>query len=417
MDIPAGGGGSFTQEQADWSQSDDTAVDYIKNKPTIPAAQVNADWEATEGVAEILHKPTIPTVNNATLTLKQGDTTLGTFTANASTDVEVSIPSGGGDLLVEKTWSELKAMRDGGTLVPGQQYRITDYETKISQSGFSTQYYAKNFDIIVTAETASKLSEDARTAYRVGTSDNYQWYFDLCRVKYCIDNDTNRFAWANTSQGKGVIYWMKDPWNNEAWFDFINITCNYVAGIYSGESILAACTSNRRDQVGTNCQLGPYVYASKLTLPMCRIMGYNIHVGADCNNVWAINRSIDSTMVIGPACQYIVAQNTCWSVVIGDRCEYVYFGDGSNRKNNYANIEIGSRVCYVNLNCTGTTSSSTPYQNVKVCSGVAGTSSSNKLTIADSNVGQTYQTTFFNETDGTLKKQEGSTVNAYTPPA
>ena len=46
--------------QADWNQSDSSADDYIKNKPTIPAAQVNADWNANSGVAQILNKPTIP---------------------------------------------------------------------------------------------------------------------------------------------------------------------------------------------------------------------------------------------------------------------------------------------------------------------------------------------------------------------
>lgn len=35
--------------------------------------------------------------NDATLTIKQGDTTLGTFSANASEDVEIDIPEGGGD--------------------------------------------------------------------------------------------------------------------------------------------------------------------------------------------------------------------------------------------------------------------------------------------------------------------------------
>ena len=34
----------------------------LTNKPTIPAAQVNADWDASSGVAQILNKPTIPTV-------------------------------------------------------------------------------------------------------------------------------------------------------------------------------------------------------------------------------------------------------------------------------------------------------------------------------------------------------------------
>lgn len=48
--------------QPDWNQSDTTADDYIKNKPTIPAAQVNADWNANSGVAQILNKPTLATV-------------------------------------------------------------------------------------------------------------------------------------------------------------------------------------------------------------------------------------------------------------------------------------------------------------------------------------------------------------------
>ena len=70
----------FTQVQADWTEADNTAVDYIKNKPnlaavatsgsyndlsnkpTIPAAQVNSDWNANSGVAEILNKPNLATV-------------------------------------------------------------------------------------------------------------------------------------------------------------------------------------------------------------------------------------------------------------------------------------------------------------------------------------------------------------------
>lgn len=48
---------TYSQEQADWAQNDSTAVDYIKNKPSIPAAQVNSDWDANSGVAQILNKP------------------------------------------------------------------------------------------------------------------------------------------------------------------------------------------------------------------------------------------------------------------------------------------------------------------------------------------------------------------------
>lgn len=56
------GGGSVEQVQADWEQTNTSAVDYIKNKPTIPAAQVQADWNQTTTTAPdyIKNKPTIP---------------------------------------------------------------------------------------------------------------------------------------------------------------------------------------------------------------------------------------------------------------------------------------------------------------------------------------------------------------------
>ena len=54
--------GAEVNVQSDWNQTTTTAKDYIKNKPTIPAAQVNADWNASSGVAQILNKPTLTTV-------------------------------------------------------------------------------------------------------------------------------------------------------------------------------------------------------------------------------------------------------------------------------------------------------------------------------------------------------------------
>ena len=45
-------------------------MDYIKNKPTIPAAQVPSDWNATTGAARILNKPTLFSGNYADLSGK-----------------------------------------------------------------------------------------------------------------------------------------------------------------------------------------------------------------------------------------------------------------------------------------------------------------------------------------------------------
>ena len=54
------------QVQSNWSQVVTTALDYIRNKPSIPSAQVNSDWNASSGVAQVLNKPTVPFIFNGT---------------------------------------------------------------------------------------------------------------------------------------------------------------------------------------------------------------------------------------------------------------------------------------------------------------------------------------------------------------
>lgn len=50
------------QVQSDWNQTNNAAVDYIKNKPTIPAAPVQSDWNQTNNASldYIKNKPDIP---------------------------------------------------------------------------------------------------------------------------------------------------------------------------------------------------------------------------------------------------------------------------------------------------------------------------------------------------------------------
>lgn len=63
----------------------------LSNKPTIPAAQVNSDWNANSGVAQILNKPTIPTVNDGRITFSQNGNFLGEFSANTSHNSAIEI--------------------------------------------------------------------------------------------------------------------------------------------------------------------------------------------------------------------------------------------------------------------------------------------------------------------------------------
>ena len=124
---------------------------------------------------------------------------------------------------VQITYADLKSLRDAGKLVPGTQYRITDYTCTTTQA--NTKSAGHQFDIIVTADDESTLNEEARAALHTGDE-----YFSGCtlsawKIWYCLDNDTTRFAWADSANGKGVIYRMIDEWNNDVPYDFKNIIC------------------------------------------------------------------------------------------------------------------------------------------------------------------------------------------------
>ena len=67
---------SLNPPQADWSQNDSTAEDYIKNKPTIP------------------------TVGDGVLTIQKNGTNIDTFSANASSNktINITVPTTAADV-------------------------------------------------------------------------------------------------------------------------------------------------------------------------------------------------------------------------------------------------------------------------------------------------------------------------------
>ena len=123
--------------------------------------------------------------------------------------------------LDEITYNRLLSYRNGSKLTPGKKYRIIDYRTTTTQ--VDTQSAGHQFDVIVVALSENTLSEDAYVIAHEG--DTYFVNSDLnsWKIKYCLDNDTTRFAWADSTNGKGVIYYMKDEYNNECPYDFKNI--------------------------------------------------------------------------------------------------------------------------------------------------------------------------------------------------
>lgn len=83
------------QAQANWNQTDDTKPDYIKGRPNLSTVATSGSYN------DLTNKPTIGAVYNGVLTLKYGNTTLGTFSANSDSNVTATIPTGLNYLIVE----------------------------------------------------------------------------------------------------------------------------------------------------------------------------------------------------------------------------------------------------------------------------------------------------------------------------
>lgn len=194
--------------------------------------------------------------NNTITTAKQQRNSVVYFAEDVLNQGKAILINGkyyGGSQIIETTYKQLRYLKDISSLIPGALYRITDYVTTTVQS--ETRSAGHQFDVIVTAISENEFNENAKVCKHKGDT-----YFQNCdlnawEIKYSIYNDVDRFAWADyypknigstttstisptntettsttlppgyviNEEGKGVIYYMKDEFNNEAWYDFKNI--------------------------------------------------------------------------------------------------------------------------------------------------------------------------------------------------
>ena len=290
------------------------------------------------------------------------------------------------DYMQDLTWSELVTLRDDSMLIAGQQYRITDYTCTTIEVDSRSE--GNDFDIIVVADSVNKLNETARAIRRGG--DTYfpsDTLFEAWELKYCIDNDTDRFAWADSVNGKGVIYYLKDEWSNEAAYDFKSITfCNLnTAGVDTYNNLpndgsqyyytfnlinttrddtnYATCMSldasiynnvnisNAPGQIsGVHfCNFGAYKDENKRKLNKIVLFvvmsygggSYSVGIGDGCYNflIGSRSKSIKGgdycySMTFGDECNTMTFGNSCYSMTFGDSCYSMTFGN-SCRLNNF----------------------------------------------------------------------------------
>lgn len=206
------------------------------NKVIIDGYQING-----QNICDnpILSSDDILITNNYTLSTKIEDVLPNDSITNAISKVENSLSSVTlaisaslnqlesevyGFKLKNITWYELIQLCNNSQLTPGGKYRITDYVTTTSK--INTESAGHQFDIIVEALSENVLSENAKACLHDGDDyfTNYHVNIGAWELKYSLYNDKDfRFDWADTINGKGVIYYMKDEWGNEASYDFKNI--------------------------------------------------------------------------------------------------------------------------------------------------------------------------------------------------
>jgi hypothetical protein len=121
------------------------------------------------------------------------------------------------------TYSELVDLRNAGKLVAGRLYRITDYVTTVFSASGNERSVGHPFDVIVRATSETELSEHAFAAKHEGDEYFTSANLNAWKIWYSLDNNLQKYAWADVENGKGVIYRMIDEWDNDVPYDFKNI--------------------------------------------------------------------------------------------------------------------------------------------------------------------------------------------------
>ena len=247
-------------------------------------------------------------LNNSSFTANQWASINSGVTENWINETTETLKSVTGST-IEITWSDLKAKRDVGELTPSQLYRIIDYQCTTIES--NTRSAGHQFDIIVLALSKNTLSEQAYAALHSGDTYFANNNLSAWKLWYCLDNDTTRFAWANSTNGKGVIYRMIDEFNNDVPYDFKNIQFKHPINTstyrYYYYTFASGSANNNTDYSLSATQK---IYSNKI-LPY----------------IDAHKQFINRILFIGSNCCGNTFGNDCWNNAFGEFCFYNTFGD------------------------------------------------------------------------------------------
>lgn len=193
----------------------------LSNTPTIPPAQVNADWDAVSGVAQILNKPSLstvattgnytdlngtPTIGDGTLSITVGSSQAQTFTANQTSNESITIPlasvdsSGATPVYSEGLMSANDKQKLDGIDLTGYQEIVSsptandiatlDSNGQVTDSGRSVSS--------VLGQEAIAPEYDSTATYAVGDTCTYQGKYYSCSTAISTAEAWDSTHWTET---------------------------------------------------------------------------------------------------------------------------------------------------------------------------------------------------------------------------
>ena len=306
---------------------------------TLDVKSTNPDIIKVDSYANKNIKLSLPTtikhgISNLLITAKDADRHIGTAVVTILLENSIVRPI---------LYDDLYALYTDDSLIPGQEYRITDYATTTSMA--DTQSAGHDFDIIVTAVSQNTLSEYAKAVTR-STENPTTGYFansDLSswEIKYDIKNDANTYAWADTTNGKGVIYYMKDENGNECSYDFKNIKFKPIKSDWTKdtECIYTFCAegsdaSLKQGSIVARNTIDAYYNANALTLNNIAFIGVtnkDNQIDSNCHDI-TINDGFYNS-VIDYGCYKIYIDGSCNNTLIDSDCYEIKLGNGCQGNN------------------------------------------------------------------------------------
>ena len=123
--------------------------------------------------------------------------------------------------ILSMTYANILNLKRNCLLDTSKRYRMVDYVTTTKQK--HTKSGLHRFDLLLTPVSDNEFSREAKALLHDG--DEYFKKSDLGAwiIYYDIENNTDKYEWADPTQGKGVIYYMADELGNKAPYDFKNI--------------------------------------------------------------------------------------------------------------------------------------------------------------------------------------------------